>query len=68
MRNVQSSSVIEEFRNLFVKFGLPKKIATDNGTLFVSQNTEAFFKKNEMKNITSAPYHPATNGQAKRMV
>lgn len=27
-----------------------------------------FFRRNGIRSVTSAPYHPATNGQAKRMV
>ncbi|KAL1430638.1 hypothetical protein MTO96_014832 [Rhipicephalus appendiculatus] len=46
MRNIQTATVIEEMRNLFATFGLPKKLVTDNGPSFVSSDFEEFLKKN----------------------
>ena len=63
-----SSVVIEELRTVFAKFGLPETIVTDNGTGFVSQEFETFLQKNGIKHVTSAPYHPASNGLAERAV
>ena len=63
-----SSAVIEELRTLFAQFGIPETIVTDNGSCFVSAEIEAFFESNGIKHITSAPYHPASNGLAERAV
>ncbi len=63
-----SSAVIEELRPLFAKFGLPETIVTDNGTCFVSEEFEGFLAYNGIRHITSAPYHPASNGLAERAV
>lgn len=63
-----SAAVIEELRTLFAQFGLPETIVTDNGTCFVSAEMEAFVKSNGIKHITSAPYHPSSNGLAERAV
>ena len=41
---------------------------TDNGTQFVSEEFEQFLKNNKIRHISSAPYHPATNGLAERAV
>ena len=49
-------------------FGLPTTVVTDNGTQFVSEEFEQFLKNNEIRHISSAPYHPATNGLAERAV
>lgn len=68
MRNIQSPTLIEELRNLFATFGIPERLVTDNGPSFVSAEMEDFLKKNRVTHVTSAPYHPATNGQAERMV
>ena len=46
-------------------YGLPETIVTDNGTCFVSREFEDFLRKN---GVTSAPYHPASNGLAERAV
>ena len=63
-----SSIVIEELRSTFVRFGLPEVIVTDNGTCFKSNEFETYLRRNGVKHITSAPYHPASNGLAKRAV
>ena len=59
-----SAAVIEELRPLFACFGLLETVVTDNGTCFVS--TE-FVASNGIRHITSAPYHPASNGLAERL-
>ena len=63
-----SAVVIEELRSVFARFGLPETIVTDNGTSFISAEFEKFLRGNGIKHITSAPYHPATNGLAERAV
>ena len=66
--STSSNAVIEELRTLFAKFGLPESIVTDNGAGFVSEEFKAFLRSNGIKHITSAPYHPASNGLAERAV
>lgn len=68
MTTIQSGALIRELRGLFATFGVPAKLVTDNGPSFVSQATEDFLRKNGVAHVTGAPYHPATNGQAERMV
>ena len=63
-----SNVVIEELQTVFAKFGLPETIVTNNATGFTSQEFEAFVTKNGIKHVTSAPYHPSSNGLAKRAV
>ena len=40
----------------------------DNGPCFVSKEFETFLSKNCIKHVTSAPFHPATNGLAEHAV
>ena len=63
-----SDIIIQELRTLFAQFGLPKTIVTDNGSCFVSEEFEIFLRENGIMHITSAPYHPSTNGLAERAV
>ena len=44
------------------------RLVTDNGSWIVSQEFETFLRKNGVKHITSAPFHPASNGLAERAV
>ena len=63
-----SSTTIEVLRDLFARFGIPEQIVSDNGSQFVSEEFQAFVRSNGIRHITSAPYHPATNGLAERSV
>ncbi|KAM7314188.1 uncharacterized protein ISCGN_003973 [Ixodes scapularis] len=56
------------WRGLFATFGVPKKVCSDNGAAFISEEIATFYRMNNIIAVTSAPYHPATNGQAERMV
>ena len=66
--NAISTAVIEELRTLFAQFGIPETVVTDNGTYFISAEIEAFYTSNGIKHLTSAPYHPASNGLAEHAV
>jgi hypothetical protein len=68
MKTASSFTTIQHLQTLFAQFGLPKTIVSDNASYFVSQEFKAFLTKNGIKHITSAPYHPATNGLAERAV
>ncbi|CAB4018994.1 Transposon Tf2-9 poly, partial [Paramuricea clavata] len=68
MKSTTAAKTIEVLRNLFARFGIPEQIVSDNGPQFVSEEFRSFMKSNGVKHITSAPYHPATNGLAERSV
>ena len=68
MKSTSSAKTIEVLRNLFARFGIPDQIVSDNGPQFVSEEFRSFAKTNGIRHITSAPYHPATNGLAERSV
>lgn len=52
----------------FSKYDLPDTVVSDNGTCFTSKEFEAFMEQNEVKHITVAPYHTASNGLAEKAV
>ena len=43
-------------------------IVSDNGPAFIGPEIKEFFQKNGVRHLYTAPYHPASNGQAERMV
>ena len=63
-----SHSTISVLRTIFASHGLPEILVSDNGTAFTSSEFGIFLRQNGIRHITSAPYHPATNGLAERAV
>jgi hypothetical protein len=43
-------------------------VVSDNATGFVSEEFQQFLSRNGVKHLNSAPYHPASNGQAEIVV
>ena len=68
MTTTTAEKTVEILRSLFLRYGLPRAIATDNGPQFTSSIFEAFCKNNGICHKRSAPYHPSTNGEAERFV
>ncbi|XP_033724581.1 uncharacterized protein K02A2.6-like [Pecten maximus] len=68
MRTTTSDKTIDVLRTIFARNGIPTEIVSDNGPQFVSESFKNFVKANGIKHITSAPYHPSTNGLAERFV
>ena len=68
MRSTTTGKTIEKLGEMFSRFGFPEQLVSDNGPQFVSQEMAGFLQANGVQHITSAPYHPATNGLAERFV
>ncbi|CAI5661061.1 unnamed protein product [Oreochromis niloticus] len=63
-----AAATIDCLRNCFSTHGLPELVVSDNAQCFVSAQTKEFMAKNGITHVTSAPYHPASNGLAERAV
>lgn len=68
VNNTTSATVVNLLRTVFATHGLCDVVVSDNGTSFVSSETKKFLDANNIRHVTTAPYHPATNGLAERMV
>lgn len=68
MKSTTASATITILRSLFARQGLPVVIVSDNGPQFTSEEFNQFLKRNGVKHVTSAPYHPQSNGQVERLV
>lgn len=66
--STSASSVIGCLRRLFARFGLPKRIVTDNGPPFSSSEFGTYLQGNGIRHSAIAPYHPASNGAAENAV
>ena len=68
MSRITSSATIRKLRTVFGTHGLPEVLVSDNAANLTSEEMENFMRQNDIIHITSAPYHPATNGLAERAV
>ena len=66
--STSSQITIQQLRAIFATHGLPETIVSDNATSFTSTEFKEFMSRNGIRHITSAPYHPSTNGLAERAV
>ena len=68
MSSTSTDSTIAILRHVFVAYGLPQQLVSDNGPQFASSEFAQFLKANGVKHIRCAPYHPSSNGLAERFV
>ena len=68
MSTTTTPKTVQVLQVLFAKYGLPEQLVSDNGPQFTSEDFAYFMKANGIKHIRSAPYHPSSNGLAKRFV
>jgi len=63
-----SAATMEQLRVTFANQGLPGVLVGDNAACFTSEEFESFLSKNGIKHVTSAAYHPSSNGFAERAI
>ena len=68
MSNSTSPATVSRLRRIFASHGLPQVVVSDNGPAFVGKEFKDFLRRNNIRHVLTAPYHPASNGQAERMV
>lgn len=68
MNAITSDATIEKLQGSFAVHGLPDTLVTDNGPSFTSECFAQFTAVNGIVHLTSAPFHPASNGLAERTV
>jgi transposase InsO family protein len=59
---------VEALRTVFARNGLLEQLVSDNDPQFTAEEFQLFLKKKGVKHVTSARYHPATNGLAERFI
>ena len=63
MKTATALTTVQRLRTL-----LPESIISDNGLQFAAAEFQEFCKRNGIRHILIAPYHPASNGLAERGV
>ena len=66
--STSTEKTLEKLRMSFAVQGLPDILVSDNAAGFTSTEFAEFMKGNGIRHVTSAPYHPSTNGAAERTV
>ena len=62
MSSTTAGRTISILRELFVRFGIPQQLVSNNGPQFVSEEFKQFIITNGVKHIRSSPNHLASNG------
>lgn len=66
--NLTSDGLVKLFVNhIFSKHGIPEKVVSDRGSIFISEWWREFTKLAGMSMVYSSPYHPQTDGQTERV-
>ena len=68
MISTSSKSTTELLVLDFAHFGYPHSIVSDNASSFSSVEFQVWCRERGIIHLTGAPYHPATNGAAERLV
>ena len=68
MKTTTATATILQLRKLFLANGLREQLVSDNGPEFSSSKFAEFLRKNGVKHIKSAPYHPSSNGVVERFI
>ena len=66
--SITTQATIDLLEEDFAHFGYPHALVTDNATSFTSREFKTWCQSRGITHLTGAPYHPATNGTAERMV
>ena len=66
LKKVDNHSVLEAMMEIFSRYGIPKELLTDQGSVFTSRLTRHMCKTFEVHKIQTSPYHPQTDGALER--
>ncbi|KFD49044.1 hypothetical protein M513_10092 [Trichuris suis] len=68
MSKTTTRATVLALQTIFAIEGLPRTIVSDNAPQLVASSFQDFCKMNGIEHITTAPFHPASNGVAERFV
>ena len=66
LKKVDNLSVLNAMMEIFSRYGMPKELLTDQGSVFTSSLTRHMCKTFEVHKIRTSPYHPQSDGALER--
>ncbi|RMH74213.1 MAG: transposase, partial [Gemmatimonadetes bacterium] len=72
--SADTQTVIRKMNDLFVQFGLPEQVCTDNGKAFTSvweggtHQFETFLNERHIEHDLITPYYPESNGKVEALI
>ncbi|XP_062576025.1 uncharacterized protein K02A2.6-like [Saccostrea cucullata] len=68
LHKTTSQAVIEKMKKMFSRLGIPRKVVSDNGPQYASQDFSTFAQDYDFNHVTSSPKYPQSNGLAEKTV
>lgn len=68
MNATTAEAMIRVLRKMFATHGLLNVLVSDNGPQFMATQFEGFLVEQGIRHALTTSFHPASNGQAERMV
>lgn len=62
LQSIEAKKIADDLIKLLARVGIPKEIQTDQGSNFTSKLLTEIYKLLHIRGITTAPYHPQTDG------
>ena len=66
LRKVDAETVATAMVDIFSRYGLPREILTDQGTVFTSSLMCQLWQLLQITRVKTSPYHPQTDGMLER--
>ena len=63
LTQTSSRNIIAQLKGIFEEQGIPRKLISDNGPQYTSQEFQHFTAEWKFEHVTSSPYYPQTTVQ-----
>ena len=68
LKSMSAQSVTEHFKSIFLEYGWPDILVSDNGPCYTAEMFTNLMKEYAVNHITSSPHYPQSNGLVEKFV